>query len=226
MNVKETLKFLNELSENNHKSWFDANRRRYEDVKEGFMEFTDKLIVGVAQFDARCEGLTRRDCTYRINRDIRFSNDKRPYKTHLGAYICPQGKKSGYAGYYFHLECLNRDYLSNNLLAVGAYCPDPRELDSIRTEIYDNPDLFLDNISAATGFALEEDKLKRVPKGYPVDFRLAEYLKQKSYCLMKPLDDSILFSDNLENYVLGEFEKGYGFCEMLNRAIQFAHEEM
>ena len=121
MNPQHIIRFLTELAAHNHKTWFDANRGWYQEVKAEFSEFTEQLIQRVAAFDPRCQGLTVRDCTYRINRDIRFSTDKSPYKTHMGAYVCPQGKKSGMAGYYFHLQAPDVDYLNGNLLAVGAY---------------------------------------------------------------------------------------------------------
>ncbi len=226
MDVERILRFLNNLQANNNKMWFDANRKEYETVKADFHAFTQELIYGVEKFDSRVTGLSIADCTYRINRDTRFSKDKSPYKTHLGAYICPKGKKSGFSGYYFHLQADGDDYANGNMLAVGAYCPTPAELESIRTEIYDNPENFVNALNIAKGFVLEDyNKLVKAPKGFPPDFEYIDYLKYKSYCIFYPLSKKTLQSDNLVNLVLKKFQSGYEFNETLNRAIEYAHEQ-
>src|SRR5574344_204710 len=101
--MKEIIAFLKDLSNNNNKEWFNANKDRYISVQAKFNEIVEQIIGGIQEFDSSVSGLTVKDCIYRIYRDIRFSNDKSPYKTHMGAYICPGGKKSGYSGYYFHI---------------------------------------------------------------------------------------------------------------------------
>ncbi|MBP5260335.1 MAG: DUF2461 domain-containing protein [Paludibacteraceae bacterium] len=229
MNPQHIIRFLTELAAHNHKTWFDANRGWYQEVKAEFSEFTEQLIQRVAAFDPRCQGLTVRDCTYRINRDIRFSTDKSPYKTHMGAYVCPQGKKSGMAGYYFHLQAPDVDYLNGNLLAVGAYNPSKEELQSMREEIFENAEGFKADLAQAAPFTLEgglNDKLKKNPQGFPADFADMELLKYKSYCLAFELTDRQLAQEPLDAWVAGQFRRAYAFNERLNRAIQFAHEEM
>lgn len=226
MDAARILNFLNALQTNNNKAWFDANRKEYETVKSDFHAFTEQLINGVESFDKRVSGLSVADCTYRINRDIRFSKDKSPYKTHFGAFICPKGKKSGYGGYYFHIQADGDEYLNNNLLAIGSYCPSPAELDSIRTEIYDNPENFIKALKAAKGFSFDiTEKLVKAPKGYPADFKYMDYLKYKAYCIDMPLEKEILFSENLLDYVLQKFKSGYKFNEIVNKAIEFSREE-
>ena len=80
-------------------------------------------------FSSSVKGLKVKDCTYRIYRDVRFSKDKSPYKTHMGCYICRGGKKSGYSGYYFHVATEQSDvYPSGHMLAVGDYCMEPKAL--------------------------------------------------------------------------------------------------
>lgn len=227
MNTHEILRFLTELSEHNHKTWFDANRDRYQAIKDDFSDFAEQLIARVGEFDPRCQGLTLAQCTYRINRDTRFSNDKRPYKTHLGVYICPQGKKSGYSGYYFHIEPTGQDYLQSHLLAVGNYCYSKEDLQSIREEIYDNPLVFQENLAKAHGFTLDNtDCLKKAPKGFPADWAYANLLKHKAYCLLKPMTDNQLHSANLLDRVTDDFARCYPFNEQLNRAIDYAREEL
>ena len=105
--MKEVIDFFRRLHDDNTREWFDAHRAEWTRVKGRFADFTGQLIEGIASFDPEVRGLRPQDCTYRIARDTRFSPDKSPYKTYIGAYIAPKGKKSGFAGYYFHIEpCL------------------------------------------------------------------------------------------------------------------------
>jgi uncharacterized protein (TIGR02453 family) len=99
-----TLKFLKDLKKNNNKTWFDAHRNEYENAKSDFAALIDKVIARHAKKDKTITHLKARDCLFRINRDVRFSKDKSPYKTNMGAYINPGGKKSLTGGYYFHCE--------------------------------------------------------------------------------------------------------------------------
>ena len=102
--MKQVVEFLTLLHENNDKAWFDSHKEMYKRALSCFEEFTAKLIDGIAAFDPSVRGLTVKDCTWRIFRDTRFSPDKTPYKTHMGAFVAPRGKKGGYSGYYFHVE--------------------------------------------------------------------------------------------------------------------------
>ena len=88
-----TLQFIKELKKNNNKPWFDANRKKYEAAKADFVSWVEILIAAIAKFNPAVASLKAKDCTFRINRDIRFSKDKSPYKTNMGAYIHPGGKK-------------------------------------------------------------------------------------------------------------------------------------
>ncbi|MEE1322458.1 MAG: DUF2461 domain-containing protein [Bacteroidales bacterium] len=219
--MKIVLDFLNQLAENNNKEWFDANKSFYKEVKQTFEAFTEKLIINISEFDLTIRNLTVKDCTYRIYRDLRFSKDKTPYKTHIGAYICPNGKKSGLGGYYFHLEAQSKQYLSSHLLASGAVCLPNNIINSIREDVFSLPNEFQSCISNAKGWEIDtENKMKTVPKQFPKDAINAEYLKLKDFILSKKLDDSYVLSDNLLERVTQEFEKTMKFKEFINRAIQ------
>ena len=87
--MKEVIDFFRRLHDNNTREWFDANRAEWTRVKGRFADFTGQLIEGIASFDPTVRGLRPQDCTYRIARDTRFSNDKTPYKNYIGAYIAP-----------------------------------------------------------------------------------------------------------------------------------------
>ena len=99
-----TIKFLKDLTKNNNKPWFDAHRTMYESARADFAGFIQQVIDKHGKKDATIKHLVAKDCMFRINRDIRFSKDKTPYKNNFGASINKGGKKSRYAGYYFHLS--------------------------------------------------------------------------------------------------------------------------
>ncbi len=187
---ESTLDFLSELKYHNERDWFLKNRKRYDDAKKNFESFVQAVIDRIAEFDPILNGLEVKSCTYRINRDIRFSNDKTIYKTHLGAFIVRGGKKNGdkYAGYYVHVEPGN-----NSMIAGGAYVPPMPWLTAIREKIDDKGEAFVKIIKNKVfqDFfgEIEGEKLKSVPKGYSRDNKYIEYLKLKSFLITKMISD-------------------------------------
>lgn len=224
--MQKVLDFLSELSKNNNREWFEANKSRYQEVQHHFNLFTEELIKKISEFDPSISGLTVKDCSYRIYRDIRFSPNKLPYKTHIGAYICPKGKKSGYAGYYFHLEPKGVDYIGGNLLASGVHAPDPKIVKSIREDIFDNGEQFFASLKEAKGFELSFDNtLKKTPKEFPANTAFDQYLKLKDFTLMEFIPETIIDRDQLLEFCTQEFKKTVTFNRILNRSIQYAFEE-
>ena len=194
-----TLKFLKDLKKNNNKPWFDANRKRYEDAKTDFANFIQTVIDRHGKKDKTISGIKAKDCLFRINRDIRFSKDKSPYKTNFGASINRGGRKAfATAGYYFHLEP------GNCFVGGGLYQPMPDVLKKVRQEIDYNLAEFK-KITGGKKFKSlyggldksDEFLLSRVPKGYEPDNPAAEFLKLKSYIAMSSLKDSDLISKDL-----------------------------
>lgn len=225
--MKNIIEFLTRLKENNNRDWFTANKDAYKKAEKEFAEFTEKLIEGIFKFDPAINNLHAKDCTFRIYRDVRFSPNKEPYKTHMAAYICPKGKKSGLAGYYFHVEAPGSKFIDGHFLATGIHMPDPKVLQSIREDILDHGDSFDKAVKKAKGFELDQDlKLKKVPKDFPQDYKYGEYLKLKSYTLGKLVSDEFILSDNLLENCLSEYKKGLDFNNILNRAANFAFEEI
>lgn len=223
--MKKILSFLLQIRENNTKEWFEAHKADYHEANNIFTAFVEKLIVGIGEFDPSIRELSTKDCMYRFYRDTRFSPNKMPYKTHFGAYICPHGKKSGYSGYYFHIEPEGSGYLDGHQLDTGLYCPQPNILKSIREGIYLNGEGFDATVRAAEGFLLEDSQaLKKVPRGYPADFKYAEYLKLKNPCLCKHVNDDFILSENLLGNTLDAFEKTTSFNSLLNKAVEYALE--
>lgn len=217
--MKNIVKFLEELSEHNNRDWFQANKQRYKEVQEEFNLFTTQLVVRIGEFDHTISGLTIAECTYRIYRDTRFSPDKTPYKTHIGAYICPAGKKSGYAGYYLHIEPYGK-----SILAAGLHCPEPSVVKSVREEIFTNGNQLIKSITDS-GFMLDESsKLSRPPKGYSADNEYIEYLKLKEFDLIKSVTEQQLFQADVLNYIVSEFTRCKEFNAILNRAVEYVKQ--
>lgn len=216
--MKNVESFLAELRVNNNREWFEANKARYKVIQEEFNNFVEKLIDEISAFDPSISGVTVKDSTYRIYRDVRFSPNKEPYKTHIGAYVCKGGKKSGYAGYYFHVEPVGC------ILAVGLHCPEPKVLRSVRDEIFANGADFQKSIDLADGFAIDRSSsLKKVPRDYPADFQQADYLKLKEFDIVKSFNPA---DKNLLKHVSEEFKRAKSFNDILNRAVEFAFQEM
>ncbi len=210
--------FLEALKKNNNRDWFQKNKAWYEEIKNEFDVFTTKLIATVSKLDKDIAYLKPKDCTYRIYRDTRFSGDKTPYKTNLGAYLVKGGKKSGFAGYYFHIEP------GSNLLAGGIYMPMPDVLKKLRREIYENIDEFLEivqNKEFVKHFGQIDDaaKLKSPPKDFPKDFPYIEYLKFKNYSVAKDLKPQMLHSNKLMDEVVTVFTAMVPLNKFFNNAL-------
>src|SRR5215471_17953348 len=124
-----TLRFLKDLKKNNNKEWFDSHRAQFDTAKKDFSDFIDEIIEKHSKKDKSIKALTAKNCLFRINRDIRFSKDKSPYKTNFGASINAGGKKSIFAGYYFHCEP------GQHFAGGGIWMPMPTEIKKIRQEI-------------------------------------------------------------------------------------------
>ena len=222
--MKEILRFLDQLMRHNDREWFQAHKEEYKRVQAHFNFFTERLIAEVGKFDESILPLTVADCTYRIYKDMRFSKEKIPYKTHMGAYLCPHGKKSGMAGYYFHLEpSESEDYAFGNLLAAGLYNPTPSLAIAIRDKIHNEPDAFEQVVEAAKDYHWNDNaKLKRVPNGYPQDARHAEYLKLKTFTICAALPDQIVLGDEtkLLHYVTEIFREAKPCNDFINQVVE------
>ena len=217
--IKEsTLKFLQSLKKNNNKEWFDKNRKEYEAAKEDFAGFVQQVIDLHAKKDPSIKNLTAKQCLFRINRDIRFSKDKSPYKTNFGASINKGGKSAWEsAGYYFHLEP------GGSFTGGGIYGPPPDKLKAVRQEIDYNYAAFKKIINNKNFKSVygdvdksKEFLLTRVPKGYEPDNPAAEYLRLKSYIAMIKLKDADLISKNLVKKTADAFAALQPLIEFIN----------
>ncbi len=224
--MKQVLDFLNDLQHNNNKEWFEKNKSRYKEALSVFNDFTEKLITGISSFDPAISNLTVKDCTYRIYRDVRFSKDKSPYKTHMGAYIAPKGKKSGFSGYYFHIEASGANYIGGHMLSAGIYMPEPYVLKSIREEIMLNGKEFDEAVKSAVGFEIAtQDKTKKIPSGFTADPQYIEYLKLKNHYIYKSVDDKFMLDGNLLENCIKAYSKALKYNNLINKTIEYAREQ-
>ncbi len=214
--MNNILPFLKELKHNNNREWFQENKSAYEKAKKEFESLLNRLIVQIHSFDPSIGTLSPKECIFRIYRDIRFSPDKTPYKTHFGGYIARGGRKSNHAGYYVHIDA------ENSFLAGGMHMPPPDLLKKIRMEIMYNIDAFKSIIEEPRFRQffgqIEGEKLIRPPKDFPADFRDIELLKFKSYTVINSMKTSQL--EDIENHANNVFRALFPFNQFLNRAIE------
>lgn len=203
--MDKVLQFLKELSGNNNREWFNDNRKRYEESRDKVIFLTDVLINEIGKFDSGIRGLSAKDCVFRIFRDVRFSKDKRPYKTNFGSFICKGGRKSMNPGYYFHIEP------GGSFIGGGIYMPPAEPLKAIRNYMAEHAEEFLEIIND-TNFKkkfpkMYDDQLKLAPKGFPKDHEYIKLLKYKSFIFSKEMKDSVVKSDKYIEEVVNNFEQ-------------------
>lgn len=223
------LQFLRELAQHNDRAWFNEHKDRYLAVQQRWNSFCESLIGEIGAFDPDIARLTLRDCTYRIYRDTRFSNDKSPYKTHFGVFLAPGGKKSMHAGYYFHVGTgESADYPHGHMLASGNYCYDPKAIQILREDISDGWDSFQQEVLAVADprFTVDQEgALKRVPRGYAPDAPYADWMRLKSYCLVMNVDDAFITQPHLAKRVAELFRTTKPFNDYVNRAVDYVRSE-
>lgn len=218
LDLQHILDFLAVLRENNHKIWMDTHKEDYHQARSILLDTAEVLIQYVGAWDPAIANLTPKQCTFRINRDIRFSKEKSPYKTHMSVFLAPSGRNSGYAGYYLHLEPTGK-----SLIGGGVYKPVASVLRKIRQEIDYQVDELLEILhrpSFRQFFgSLQGDKLKRIPQGYEASHPQAELLKLKSFLVTHPVADSTVTHEDFLSQVLTTFQVMVPLNRFLNRAI-------
>ena len=218
-NLQPVLDFLVHLSGNNNKAWFDAHREQYDSARALFEDLVMDVIMGLSAFEP-VGGLTPKDCMYRINRDIRFSKDKTPYKDSMSASFTPGGKHAVRAGYYLHISP------GNSFLGGGAWQPSKEQLALIRADIAGGaPEL--KRVVAAKDFKktfgeLSGEKLKVAPKGYPKDHPEIEWLKLQSLTVGHRLSDEDACKRNLDQRVVKVFAAMKPFLDYINAVCKDA----
>jgi uncharacterized protein (TIGR02453 family) len=217
----QTIKFLKQLTRNNNKTWFDAHRPQYEAARIDFSNFIQLLIDELQKSDPTITGLNSKDCMFRINRDIRFSKDKTPYKNNFGASIKRGGKKSVFAGYYFHCSP------GTSFIGGGLWMPEAADLKKLRQEIDYNWDEFKSilrekNFKKIYGdlYHGEDQKLSKMPKGYEPDNPAINYLKLKSFIAETRIEDDELLKASLHKKTIAAFLALQPLLDFINRCLE------
>lgn len=219
MNIDNILRFLKELKINNNREWFAENKSWYNQVRAEFEFLSKDFILEISKFDEEIKHVEVKDCIFRIYKDIRFSHDKTPYKTHFGVFVASAGgRKSQRGGYYLHLDP------DGCFVAVGVWSPEPNLLKALRQSVYDNIDE-LNEIRNNPEFSkyfidfFDEDKLKTVPKGFPKDFPDAELLKLKHYMVEYKLEDALREKEDFVQQVAEVAKTAYPLNRFLNYTV-------
>ncbi|MEI7472404.1 MAG: DUF2461 domain-containing protein [Chitinophagaceae bacterium] len=215
-----SIKFLKDLKKNNDKAWFDQNRKAYEAARADFIQLTQGLINAVGKWDPAIGILEPKQCIFRINRDVRFSKNKSPYKTNMGASINAGGKKINNAGYYFHFEP------GNSFVGGGFYMPEAADLAKIRQEIDYSFDSDFKKIISHKKFKTVFPNgveavaaLSRPPKGYDAEHPAIDFLKMKGFIVTRPISDAELQNKQLISELNNSFAVMKDFIDFLNRAL-------
>jgi uncharacterized protein (TIGR02453 family) len=217
-----TLKFLQDLRKNNDRDWFDKHKDQYQAALQDFLNGVQQLILGISEFDegVRASHLEPKGCVMRIYRDVRFSQDKSPFKSNFFTFINRAGRKSPFAGYYLNLSP------GESFMGGGVYMPDKLPLDAIRQAI----DLRVEEWMEIAGDSelLEafregvkpSGKLKRPPRGYDADHPAIEYLKHKGFYTQQMLSDEETLSPDLLPRLFQDYRRAHRLVTFLNEAVE------
>jgi uncharacterized protein (TIGR02453 family) len=222
MHTRDLIQFLAELSENNNRAWFVMNKPRYDILRVEFLELVTEVIAGIAKFDPAVAGCNPKKALFRINRDMRFSHDKSPYKTTFSAAITASGLKKpsqgGGPAYYFHID-------ANGMLMIagGEYMPPPDRLLAIRRHVVTDETGFtriLRNrkLNEHFGGLQQEGKLTRPPKGFDADTPHIESVKLKSFIVWTESSLKKKIPAGLAKDLVTGFKDAYPLVAWLRRA--------
>lgn len=221
MHIRDLTQFLAELSDNNNRAWFVMNKPRYDILRAEFLELVTALIADISKFDPAIAGCNPKKALFRINRDMRFSKEKIPYKTHFSASINASGLKKpsqgGGPSYYFHI-----DQTGTLLIAGGEWMPPADRLRAIRQHVIDDAAGFsklLKNkpLMQTYGDLQQEGKLTRPPKGFDADVPHLEYIKLKSFIVWNEVAVKKVSAD-LEQTLAAGFRDAYPLLAWLRQA--------
>ncbi|MGW8314039.1 MAG: DUF2461 domain-containing protein [Bacteroidales bacterium] len=222
--MEKVYAFLRALDRNNNREWFQEHRKEYQGALELMREFASVLLQGISRFDPSVSDLDPKETLFRIYKDIRFSKDKTPYKTHFGCWMARGGRKSTDAGYYFHMQP------DQTFMAAGVHSPPKEQLHLIRQEILYRPEEYLKvtgETSSKGEFERggEEDKLKTGPLGFPKDFKYLDELNYKHYIFMKGYSNDAVLKSSFPVKLVNDYRELFPLVEYLNHAMSFTGNE-
>lgn len=210
--------FLSQLELHNNRDWFQSQKSLYDQIKAELTAFTTAWIAQMSAFDPSIRRETAQTSMFRIYRDLRFSPDKTPYKTHFGIYVAPGGKSSEFAGYYLHIQH------NQSEVACGLWSPPSALLKKVREEIYYESEKFAHIVQnpafvGSFGSLLENRKLKRAPADFPSDFPYADYLKYRHYIVSHALSDADVCASGFLDSLTAHCRTASDFVSYLNNII-------
>lgn len=214
-----TLRFLRQLKQHNHRSWFEQHREDYQQARANVTQLVAQVIEQFSAADPGIASLEPSKCLFRIYRDIRFSKDKTPYKTHFAASFQRRGTRVHSPGYYLHIEPGG-----NSFVGGGIWHPFPEDLKKIRQEIDYNLEEFEALLQQPAfkrrfGALVDEEALQRPPKGYPADHPGISYLKMRNFVVGYNLSDEQVLSPQLGKQIVSSFTLMKPFIDFLSRAL-------
>ena len=217
---KHSLEFLRDLKTNNNRDWFLENKKRYEEFKKDYHQLIQAFLEIMKPQDSNLELLEVKNCKFRINRDIRFSKNKSPYKTHLGIWMnTNQGNNNG-PGYYIHIE------KGGSFIAAGMYSPESDDLKKIRKEIaffHEDLEAILKDKNFKKFYSglerTESNSLKNGPKDFDKEHPAIEFLKLKSFVAIHKIADGALFNENFVKATAEKLIVLKPLLEFLNRGL-------
>lgn len=212
------------LDRNNNREWFHQHKKEYQEALDLMHGFAGSLLQAISRFDPSVSELDPKETLFRIYKDIRFSKDKTPYKTHFGCWMARGGRKSTDAGYYFHMEP------DHTFMAAGVHSPPREQLHLIRQEILYRPEEYLKvtgEIASKGEFERggEEDKLKTGPLGFPKDFKYLDELCYKHYIFTKGYENKAVLNSSFPGKLANDYRKLFPLVEYLNHAMSYTGNE-
>ncbi len=215
---KEGLTFLSRLKENNNKLWFQDNKKDYETfVKEPFKQIVSEIVQNLVPHSHLSCHVKISEYIFRIYRDVRFTKNKQPFKTFLGAYLDHEGTQSDKAGYYIHIEP------NNSFIACGLYEPKAEQLKKIRQEIVYEQEQWKNILSNSDltqqwGAIYEGLRYKKIPKDVVQYPELAQYTTLKQFLLWKTIPDEMVTSKKYVQHCTEHFLSAVPFVNFLRTA--------
>lgn len=219
-----TLDFLSNLSSNNNKQFMDLNKNIYLASKENILELVEKLLQELKPQDEQIKSNNAKEALYRINRDIRFSNDKSPYKNYFGCYISKGGKKSCYAGYYIHITA------GDSFIGGGLHSPPAESLKKIRCKLSESStqlEKVLSRKDIVKYFGdcygklkANPEKLKTRPKGFDKDHKDIDLLRLKSFTVSRAFSRDQVLAEDFSELVIATMKSLTPFIHLLNSFVE------
>ena len=213
---REGLRFLRRLAKNNNREWFAKNKNEYEELVRFPMQCLVATLAEGMRGDAPEIDFNPKKSIFRIYRDVRFSRNKAPYKTHVAAAFQIKGKKgpTESPGLYLHIEP------GEVFLGGGIYMPTGPQLKAIRKGIAERPDAFLGivkNPAFRRRFGgIEGETLKKAPLGYPGDHPMIGHLKHKQFYAGRSMEESHCLKPSFTAAVMKDFRTVLPLVRWLN----------